>query len=106
MLKANEVEFPKLPGNCAMRVNEASDIDKYNDGYSNPDLIRIHEQHPVPFDAPDKFKHHSVPYNPYNGAAQFEFAPRDYLLYISDVNSYRLTTMHNHDEESEFWEIP
>ena len=43
MLKANEVEFPKLPGNCAMRVNEASDIDKYNDGYSNPDLIRIHE---------------------------------------------------------------
>ena len=83
---------------------EPEDIDKYEDGYTNPDLIRIHEPEPVPFDAPDK--DHSVPFNPYNNTPQFEFKPRDYLLYISDVNSYRLVDIHNHDEDSEFWEIP
>ena len=104
MYKAEDVPFPNLPGNCPMRVNEPEDIDKYEDGYTNPDLIRIHEPEPVPFDAPDK--DHSVPFNPYNNTPQFEFKPRDYLLYISDVNSYRLVDIHNHDEDSEFWEIP
>ena len=106
MIKADKVKFPKLPGNCPMRVNEPQDVDKYNDGYGNEDLLRIHEAGPVPFDAPDKSKNHSVPFNPYSKTPQFELAPRDYTFYISDTNSYRLTNIHNHDEESTFWEIP
>lgn len=87
-----------------MRVNRAEDLDRYETGFTNPYLLRIYEQQNVEFDASDK--EHSVPFNPYGQVPQFEFAPRDYLLYISGTNSYRLTEFHNHDEESEFWEIP
>lgn len=104
MYKAEDVEFPDIPGQRAMRVNDPEDIDRYNDGFTNPDLIRIHEPTPIEFDAPDK--DHSVPFNPYNETPQFEFKPRDYTLYISGTNSYRLTQIYNHDEDSEFWEIP
>lgn len=104
MYKGSEVEFPKLPGNRAMRVNDAADLDRYADGFSNPDLIRIHEEKKVPFDAPSE--NHSVPYNPYNNTPQFELFPREYKLYISGVNSFRLTQINNHDEDSEYWENP
>lgn len=104
MYPASDVSFPKLPGQTAMRVNDPKDVDRYNDGCTNPDLIRLYEPDPVEFDAPDG--DHSVPFNPYNQTPQFEFAPRDYLLYISGTDSYRLTQYHNHDEDSEFWEIP
>lgn len=104
VLKADDVEFPKLPGNRAMRVNAPEDLERYSDGYSNPDLIRIHEEHMVDFDAPGK--NHSVPYDPYGRKPQFEFKPREYKLYIQGLESFRLTQIHNHDEDSEFWENP
>lgn len=104
MYSASNVPFPKLPGQTPMRVNHPDDVDRYNDGYSTPDLIRLYEADPVEFDAPDG--DHSVPFNPYGHTPQFELAPRQYLLYISGTDSYRLTQYHNHDEESEFWEIP
>ena len=104
MLHAEEVKFPDLPGNCAVRVNHPEDLDRYEDGYTNPYLLRIHEEIPVEFDAPDK--DHSVPFNPYNQAPQFELKPRNYMFYVSGTNSYRLTQYNNHDENSEFWEIP
>lgn len=104
LYEASSVEFPELPGQRAMKVNAPEDLDKYQDGYTNPDLIRILDPDPVEFDAPDEG--HSVPFNPYDHTPQFELAPRDYLLYISGTNSYRLTQYHNHDEESTFWENP
>lgn len=104
MIKAEEVQFPDLPGNRPMRVNHPEDLDKYQDGFTNPDLLRIHEEIPVEFDYPREG--HSVPSNPYNQTPQFELSPREYLLYISGTDSYRLTQFNNHDEDSEFWEIP
>ena len=104
MLSCKDVEFPNIPGNSSMKVDRPEDLDRYEDGYTNPYLLRVHEEIPVQFDAPDGA--HSVPFDPYNQTPQFEFGPRGYLFYISGVNSYRLTDIHNHDEDSEFWEIP
>ena len=35
-----------------------------------------------------------------------EYHPREYQLAINSLNSYRTTTIHNHDEETELDEIP
>ena len=104
MLKGNEVEFPKLPGNRAMRTNDPDDMQKYKDGYSNPDLIRVREFDPVEFAASEPGK--PVNFEPYEHKPQFELKPRTYNLYISGKNSYRQTTFHNHYEDSTFWERP
>lgn len=100
MVPSSSVEFPNIPGNCPIRVNAPEDVDLYADGYTTPYLLRVYEQHNVEFADP------SVEFNPYNQQPQFEFGPRKYKLYISGTNSYRLTDLQNHDEESEFWEIP
>jgi len=101
---ASDVEFVNIPGNVPMRVNAPKDIDRYYDGYTNPYLFRLYERQDVPFSEP--VDGHYTTFNPYNQTPQFELAPRDYLFYISGTDSYRLTTIHNHDENSEYWEIP
>lgn len=104
LYKADEVKFPDIPGNCAMTINSSQSLEMYEDGYTNPNLLRIHEEHPVEFAASDKDT--VVTFDPYNGKPQFELKPRSYLFYILGLNSYRLTTYCNHDEDSEFWERP
>ena len=100
----DEVDFPNIPGHVPVRVNNPEDLERYSTGFSNPYLLRLYEQENVEFDAPEDG--HSVPFFPYNQVPQFELAPREYTFYISGLNSYRRTDISNHDEDSEFWEIP
>lgn len=101
MYKADEIQFPKWPGNRAARPATEADMDKYEEGYTNPDLFRIIDPKPIEFTGDG-----SAPFNPYNQTPQFELMSRSYKLYISGGNSYRMTQIFNHDEESTFWEIP
>lgn len=103
MYKPNEINFPKLPGNRVAKPATDGDRVKYNKGFTNPDLFRILDIHPVEFKDPEK---DPVEFDPYQNHPQSEFNPREYTFHISGGNSYRLVDIKDHDEESTFWEIP
>lgn len=79
--------FPKTAHGVAKPAT-MEEIDLYNFGYTNPDLLRVVD-----------------PQQPEEGSP--EVAPRDYILGVYDsINSYRTEIRHLHDEESTTCEIP
>lgn len=80
------MEFPKTAQGAAVPADSEA-LEKDEIGFTNPNLHRRVDPQPP---APDSG----------------EVAPRDYILSVQGVNSYRTEIIYTHDEESTTCEIP
>ena len=81
-----DILFPKT-GQGPAKLASAEDLARDELGYTHPNLHRrIDPQQPE--------------------ESSQEYKPRDYSIGISNVNSYRTTTINTHNEDSETSEIP
>lgn len=82
----SNIVFPKVGQGRAVLASQ-DDLKRDEVGFTHPNLHRRIDPQQLTIDSQ-------------------EYHPRDYSIGISSVNSYRTTTIHHHDEETEEDEIP